>query len=293
MRAEHQPQGGFRKAPRFLKWGPAERAWFAARRRYRDLRVHRIATRALGPQYTRSRNRIEIDITYRCNLGCLNCNRSIARAPENLDIPVSAIEGFVEQSLRRGVRWHRIRVLGGEPTLHPQFIEIVSVLRSYRQSWVPCSIEVVTNGNGKHVNAVLAELPKDIWLENSRKVPGWQPKFRPFSDAPIDDEHYACASFVNGCEIMSVCGMGLTPLGYYPCALAGGIDRIVGGGWGRSALPGKSDDMLDIANKSCRLCGRFKDGHYIPQNLYELLTEEVISPTWQRLYDEWKQRNGR
>jgi hypothetical protein len=246
----------------------------------------------MGPQYTRSRNRIEIDITYRCNLGCRNCNRSIARAPESLDISLDVVQDFVEQCLCRGHRWRRIRVLGGEPTLHPRFLEIVDLLLSYRQHGYPCSIEVVTNGHGEQVAAALAALPEGIWIENSRKIPGWQPRFRPFSDAPVDDARYAPASFLNGCEVMSVCGMGLTPLGYYPCAISGGIDRVVGGGWGRAVLPDTSDDMLDIVSKACRLCGRFKDGHHIPQGLHELLAQEIISPTWRRLYDGWKRRKG-
>jgi hypothetical protein len=87
--------------------------------------------------------------------------------------------------------------------------------------------------------------------------------------------------------------MGLTPLGYYPCAVAGGIDRITGNGFGRTELPDDGDDMEEALGELCRLCGRFRDGHYVPKNLRPSLEEEKMSPTWNRLYAEWHARRRR
>jgi hypothetical protein len=84
--------------------------------------------------------------------------------------------------------------------------------------------------------------------------------------------------------------MGLTPTGYYPCAVAGGIDRILGAQLGRKTLPADSDDMLEELDKLCRLCGRFQDGHYVPRALRPALTEARISPTWAKLYEKWRRR---
>ncbi len=137
MRDSYRPPGGFPKTPLLLRWKPLARIWHYFKKKYRSQRIGPTVTRLLGPQYRRSRNRIEIDITYRCNLRCVNCNRSIARAPENLDIQVDKIAKFAEDSLRRSVRWRRIRLLGGEPTLHPQFMQIVELLRSYRATGNP------------------------------------------------------------------------------------------------------------------------------------------------------------
>ena len=93
---------------------------------------------------------------------------------------------------------------------------------------------------------MLAQLPADVWVENSRKRPGVQPRFRPFSTAPADDPAFEGAAFSNGCEIIEKCGVGLTPTGYYPCAIAGGIDRVAGEKRGRERLPDSSDDMADV-----------------------------------------------
>lgn len=272
------------------RWAWAGRAWYALRARWRHLRVSHAATRLLGRQYLRSRDRIEIDITYLCNLHCLNCNRSVRQARQAMHMPLEQVRAFVDESITRGKRWRRIRVLGGEPTLHPQFLEVVHELRRYRD-WHPgCTVEVVTNGYGEHVRGELQRLPRDIWVENSRKLGPLQPSFGPFNLAPLDDPAYRHADYSNGCAIMRDCGMGLTPLGYYPCAVAGGIDRITRNGLGRPGLPEDADGMEDALRQLCRLCGRFRDGHFVPRNLRPSLEEEKISPTWQRLYAEWHRR---
>jgi len=266
--------------------------WYFIRAFWRDVRVSCIVTRIIGYQYRRSRELIEIDITYACNLHCLNCNRSVRQAPEALHMPLSMIIKFVNDSIRRRKHWKRIRVLGGEPTVHPEFIEIIAELLRYRSSFPNSIIEVVTNGHGELVESRLRQLPPDIWIENSSKQSSTQPLFRPFNLAPTDDPRYRHADFNNGCAIMHECGMGLTPLGYYPCAVAGGIDRITQQRLGRDELPSDDDDMQEAVAPLCRLCGRFKDGHFVPKNLREPLLDEQMSPTWQKLYDDWRKRKS-
>ena len=208
-------------------------------------------------------------------------------------MPLELVQRFVDDSIAREKRWSRIRVLGGEPTLHPEFLPIIQELRRYRDWHPACVVEVVTNGHGARVQAQLQRLPSGVWVENSRKTGAVQPSFGPFNLAPVDDTAYRHADFSNGCAIMHDCGMGLTPSGYYPCAVAGGIDRITRNGLGRSELPDDTDDMDAALRDLCRLCGRFRDGHYVPKNLRPPLKEERISPTWQRLYAEWHQRRRR
>lgn len=288
-----RPESSFPRHPSIPdRWLWLGRLWYGARAAWRHLRVSRMLTRLCGPQYRRSRDMIEIDITYACNLHCLNCNRSVTQAPDKQHMPLSMVKSFVDDSIARSKRWRRIRVLGGEPTLHPEFMAIIEELRRYRQWHSGCLIEVVTNGYGKAVTAKIDALPQDIWVENSRKTSVIQPTFGPFNMAPSDDPKYAHADYSNGCAIMDECGMGLTPSGYYPCAVAGGIDRITNDGLGQSTLPDDSDDMLEAARKLCRLCGRFRAGHFVPRNLRPPLLDEQMSPTWERLYEEWRVRKA-
>ncbi len=262
--------------------------WYALRGCYRQFRITPTATRLLGPQYLRSRDAIEIDITYACNLRCTNCNRSVTQAPDKTHMPLDMIEAFVRDSIAHNKRWRTIRVLGGEPTLHPRFLDILHVLRKYRGFAPECSIQVVTNGHGKAVQAALRKIPPDIRVENSAKEGNVQPDFGPFNMAPMDDPAFRSSDYANGCSIMTECGMGLTPGGYYQCAVAGGIDRLLGYPHGRASLPRDADDMLDLSRTLCRLCGHFKDGHMIPASLRAPLLDEPKSAAWVKIYADWK-----
>lgn len=267
---------------------PWRRTWYEVKAKYRQFRIMPAATNLLGSQYRRSRERIEIDITYLCNLRCQNCNRSISQAPEKLHISLDTIKQFVAESIERKKRWKVIRVLGGEPTLHPAFEQVIAELLKYR-AWEPtCSIIVVSNGNSRPVNVALEKLPPEIEVENSAKTGNIQPAFGPFNDAPIDDPAFTHAEYRNGCDIMETCGMGLTPLGYYPCAIAGGIDRIAGKHLGYSTLPSDEDDMTKLCEEMCRLCGHFKEGHGMPPDLRAPLLTQETSVTWVKMFEDRK-----
>src|SRR5262245_29713970 len=97
------------------------------RRFTRYLRVTKPVTRILGVQYSRALRKIEIDITYACNLSCPNCNRSCAQAPTGERMTVEQIDFFLKESIASGIKWDRIRLVGGEPTLHPHFHNIIQL----------------------------------------------------------------------------------------------------------------------------------------------------------------------
>jgi hypothetical protein len=241
-------------------------------------------SRWLGPRYRRSRSLLEIDITWACNLRCNNCNRSCSQAPTGEGMTLAQIEHFVEECVAQGRRFERVRLLGGEPTLHPEFHAMLDVLRAWRDAHVPEMIlEVTTNGHGAKVQASVARIPADVVVENTAKTTVEQP-FQSFNVAPVDLPAYRRADFRNGCAVTEVCGMGLTPHGFYACAVAGGIDRIVGLDMGRPTLPSPDDDMHDQLEAFCRRCGSFKRHHEEP------VTAPVASPTWEEAYRSHRAR---
>jgi len=244
------------------------------------LGTQKAAVRVLGRPFSRSHRYVEIDITYRCNLRCRNCNRSCTQAPSPTDISVETIDSFVAESIARGIRWERIRLLGGEPTLHPALPVILDRLLGYRAAQNPAlRIVLCTNGSGRRVNRVLAALPKSIAVKSTAKSER-QRLFRPFNRAPVDSRWYRFADYSAGCRILSDCGLGLTPLGYYPCAVAGGIDRVFGFGRGRQHLPEEDDDMRDLTALLCRYCGHF--GFLWPTK------RQKTSPAWQAAYSRYR-----
>jgi len=246
----------------------------------RFVRLQKVVTAIKGPLYKRSNEIIEIDITYECNLRCANCNRSCTQAPSKERMTVAQIEKFVNESINKGIRWKLIFLLGGEPTLHPDILTILSILLDYKKKYSPNTrVSLTTNGTGDFVKNVLRKVPKGITIEDtnkgSRGYRHWS-----FNAAPIDSIWYKLLDFCNGCSELSECGMGLTPYGYYCCSIAGGIDRIFGFDMGRKTLPEKNDLMIEQVKKFCRLCGHFK--------IYERDSRIILSSTWERVYKEYK-----
>jgi hypothetical protein len=280
-----------RRWPRTTLW--LRRVAHGFRRAWRWCRIQVPVAAVLGPQYRRSRERIEIDITYRCNLSCPNCNRSCAQAPEALDLPLARVSDFVDASIRAAKRWRSIRVLGGEPSLHPQFHQVIGELRRYT-AWNPgCALVIVSNGHGPFVRAQLDRLPHDAQLEDAEGRGRTPLRFRPFNLAPRDDWRFSLADFRSGCTIMEECGTGLGPTGYFPCAVAAGIDRVLNWGGGRPTLPGDDDDMLDLSERCCAMCGLFRDGHHVSPSVRPDLVDGPTSPSWREAYASHRERRGR
>ena len=275
---KHSYRTRIRKAIHFLK------------KRWWKLRTRKRVTKLLGRQFVRTRELIEIDLTYACNLRCHDCNRSCRQAPDGLELRLEQVREFVDESLARSISWKKIRLLGGEPTLHSEFEEVLYELGRYKFSFPTCRLEVVTNGFGRTVKRMLLRVPPFFHIENTMKESDVQPQFYAFNLAPADKKGASKIDFTNGCSNIEQCGIGLTPSGYYPCAIAGGIDRVANLNLGRASIPASDDDMLDLLNEFCRLCGRFESRVFTPPELTTSSSPGRMSASWERIYDEWQAR---
>jgi len=247
-------------------------------------RIKPLPTRLLGRSWSRSRDRVTIDITYSCNLRCYNCNRSCEQDPSNDRMSLEQVRHFLEESRAGRVQWKRISVAGGEPTNHTQVLEIMSLVLAYRSRYFPkARVLLKTNGYGERVNKVLSLLPPGVQVMNTAKNAKVQARFQTFNVAPIDVEGYEGADFSNACYVTWSCGLGVTPYGYYPCAVAGAIDRTFGLDLGRKTLPEPDDPMITELRTFCRLCGHFKP----PPG--ERLSGPVMSSTWVKAYARSRQ----
>jgi hypothetical protein len=244
------------------------------------VRSQSFVSKRFGKPFHPSRKYAEIDITYKCNLKCTNCNRSCTQAPSQTEMPLSMVEGFLQQSVDKQVAWKRIRILGGEPTLHSRIFDIIDLLINYQRVYNP-SVKLVlgTNLHGARVHRVLEKLPDAIFLKSTLKSSRVN-LFRPMNMAPTDSVLNCYADYTCGCRIIEECGLGVTPSGYYMCAVAGGIDRIFGYRLGRSTLPDDRERFSDQMNAFCRLCGHF--GFQWPTR------KEKISETWRLAYQRLK-----
>ncbi|MFZ0242811.1 MAG: hypothetical protein WAL90_14300 [Desulfobacterales bacterium] len=224
---------------------------------YQFVRAQSFVANRCGRQFLPSRDFVEIDITYKCNLKCLNCNRSCAQAPSDLEMPVADVAAFISQSIEKQIAWKRIRILGGEPTLHSRIFDIIDLFIAYKRKHNPSARLVLgTNFYGNRVHRVLEKLPEAIAVKSTLKS-SRVTLFRPFNVAPVDGVTNRFSDYACGCRIIEQCGLGLTPSGYYMCAVAGGIDRIFGYHLGRRTLPNETDTLADQMTAFCGLCGHF------------------------------------
>ena len=245
-------------------------------------------------------NQIEIDITYECNLKCINCNRSSTQAPIKEGMTVEQIENFVRESIELNKKWKLINLLGGEPSIHKDFLEIVNlILNEYIVKHSPETIlQVTSNGFGELVQERLSKLPKHKNLiidYASFKDERIIPYFSPFNDAPIDKPNGNEKEYHKGCWVTSYCGIGLNQFGYYPCGVAGGIDRVLKLNLNVQSLKNVDESIAKYLDTYCRFCGNFSDyesnaGNFIPRNEKSALTKPITSETWKKAY---KNYNGK
>lgn len=261
------------------------------RGKYDFWRVQSGVTRVLGPQFRRNRRVLGIALTYACNLRCQNCDESSAQAPADTQMSVEQIQRVVDEWTAADYHWDLMEIAGGEPTVHPDFLEIIGILREYRNRHSPHTrIKVLTNGAGEKVQQIAAQVPGDIEVENSSKGGKRQSELRhsTFNLTPGEVAGYGNVDYTNACEYTYRCGTGLGPTGYYHCPVAAGMDRIFEWNIGRQSLPSESDDMLDLAERFCSKCG-----YFLKQQEYKKpLTKQLTSPVWQQAYDDYRSREA-
>lgn len=243
-------------------------------------------------------NKVEIDITYKCNLKCLGCNRSCTQAPTNEAVEFSDIEQFVEESVITNKKWELINILGGEPTLHPKFEKIIEYIHDeYIIKKSPKTIlQVVSNGYNEKSRNLCDDIRskyENVRIDyGSYKTERVVEYFSAFNDAPIDDKKFKDSDFKKGCWVTSYCGIGLNKNGYYACAVAGGIDRIFQKNMSIPKLKEVTISKLEQQlYEFCRYCGNFKAyadnfGDFIPRVEKEPFKNE-ISKSWKKLYEEY------
>jgi len=228
------------------------------------MQYHRQLQRALqaGPPYRPSYRSIVIDVTTACNLKCVDCNRSCgsAQAPSDERMSPEQIDKFIRECVDRNKHFKEIDLEGGEPTLHPQLHEIVSLILNYRDRWAPrTEVKVMTNGHGPQVPEALSRLPRGrVDIQNSHKSSSVKKPHCPFNVAPCDVEEFRDRVLPHGCYLVELYGLGLTRHGYYPHPICAGIDRVFGFDVGRKSLPLPDDQLDDQFSKLCRLCGFYR-----------------------------------
>lgn len=255
-----------------------------------------IGRKSFFPDYTK----IEIDITYDCNLKCKGCNRSCGLAPSRQRMSLDDIDRFIKESISLGIKWNLINILGGEPTLHPDFEKIIETLHNnyievYSENTI---LQVVSNGYHENSRMLCDKIRnyKNVRIDyGSYKQSNRIDYFTSFNDAPCDHAEHFCNDYSKGCWVAHHCGLNLNYQGYYACSVCGAIDRVVGYNQAASTLSELNQQkIISHFQQFCPLCGNFiayksSNGEFIPRSDKEPF-QDIVSVSWKKIYADYNNK---
>ena len=165
---------------------------------------------------------VEINLLMKCNAACANCNRGVREFPEREDMmTVAQIEDFIAQARsRQDVKIKKVKLVGGEPTIHPDFEQIYHLLLAAVDDGVIEGLKVNTNTIKGAPPSTTVKHPKVRWLHSPLKKKRHLPYVLHPKDLGLEAK--------GPCRMPFTCGFSLDPRGWLPCSpailIAGAFD---------------------------------------------------------------------
>jgi hypothetical protein len=238
-------------------------------------------------------NQAEIHLTYRCNLRCRCCNRcSFLDPPHTPDMTREDVLGFFAQA--RALRWEpKIIIIGGEPTRHPHFEELVHLCAEQSDQ----RVEVWSNGYSRATQQALARISSvaEVFEETFKRRGSVVHPQQDVYCAPVD---LGGSRPICGQHASRKCGISVDAAGYTPCCMGGAVDGVLGLG-ARTRVLADLWDADKVARQTRLLCDHC--GHQLTQiapflgrrmATFERRHGCLTSPTWARAFDAWKARRA-
>lgn len=198
---------------------------------------------------------IHIEVTNACNITCANCTRFIGhyKKPFFMDLDtvkkaIASLEGYPG----------RIGLMGGEPTIHPQFPEICKIFqdmipRKRRQLW--------TNGyKWKEYEKIIYETFDSylvIYNEHSDPHEGIHQPLLIAARELVEDEEFMW-ELIDNCWIQWRWCASITPKGGFFCEVAAAMDYLFEGPGGYPLEKGwwkkTPEEFQDQVKRCCPNC---------------------------------------
>jgi len=165
-----------------------------------------------------------VDFTFRCNGGCRDCMKLLGLVPRNSldsDLSIDHIKKIARILNEHKIRLRRLRISGGEPLLHPQFVTLFRMIEKF---WKPIVIRVYTNNTIPFPPGINHSTTTMRPLSIDQK----EIKHRPFYISPVDIGIEPKQGFLNACKMSAECGRSVNAFGFTPCMQYPHIGRILG-----------------------------------------------------------------
>jgi len=203
----------------------------------------------------------QIEVNNICPQFCAYCTRYIRHLRKDQRFNMS-LDIFRKAILSLNNWPTRIGLIGGEPTLHPEFENICLILRD--EFKIPKKkLGLWTCGGKKFqqyeklIKEVFGMLAYNEHNKSQKEICLHQPLTVAVDDV-VDDEEYK-ENLINECWLQRTWCPTINPKGCFFCEVAGALDIILDGPGGYSIKPGwwKKDvkDFQDQVKRYCRYCG--------------------------------------
>ena len=230
----------------------------------------------------------QIDITNVCGKGCLYCDRydRHIRKDQRFFMTIKEIETALD-SLKD---WPtKIGIIGGEPTLHPQFNEICALIRD-RGLRSKCQLFTMGGINYEKNLTLIRESFYHVCLNphttQKQRVCLVQPITVAIKDV-VDDVEYR-EKLINDCWVQRTWCPTIGKKGAFFCEIAYALDTILDGPGGYPIEPGwwkkTPEEFKNQVDRYCKYCG-------MPVPLERELMSKKKENITSGLYEIFKQNN--
>ena len=186
-----------------------------------------------------SRFHLEVNVSYRCNAVCQDCNRAVGLARfKNTELTAAVFQRACDRMTEQGIRVHKCTLVGGEPILNPEIQEIMDIAatslpglrigRLLTNNIPGARTDADPGGKAKKRREELT-LPHPFkWVRANLDDPenplSGKTKHMPYFWSPKD---YGLEAKWENCTVRNYCGKGLDSNGWSMCGVDGTIGRLL------------------------------------------------------------------
>lgn len=264
--------------------------------------------------------KLELHLLYNCQLACRHCNRqSFLREAHTPPMTVDDVIEVLYQAQQ--LRWFpAILLIGGEPTLHPDFDRICELCREFAnlgarlglgypekglqglvQLWsnqtTPAAREAAARVRDRYQISVCEQTIKQggtipLQVYSSGEKEGYEFDIQDIMVSPADMGYTRTHCWQHGAEI---CGISVDSQGYSPCSTGGAVAGMLGLQGVRTKVLADLFDpekVAEMTRKLCAHCGNCASRTGVNGCGAEEWREKMaslprwrgmpVSPTWQR-----------